>query len=216
MFYVGNERFKKFICNQYSGMAKTSINNKKDILLLLIYSQGVTDEYNEPIRGRTRLIKMLFLFYKEALSHFKSGTEINDENFYTFFPWYFGPFSQQIFDDVNFFQLRGFIELNNIESDNSNISYSEATHYNDITGLSIEQESDKDSYMEQEIKLTDKGISFTQELFSQLSESQKTFLRQFKKKFNSTPLKAILRYVYQAYPDSSTNSLIKDNILGND
>ncbi len=197
-------------------MAKSSINNKKDILLLLIYSQGVTDEYNEPIRGRTRLVKMLFLFVKEALPHFKSGIAINEENFYTFFPWYFGPFSQQIYDDVNFFQLRGFIELNNIESDNTNISYTEETHYNDVTGLSIELNTDKDSFMEQEIKLTEKGITFTRELFFQLTDNQRGLLKQFKKKFNSTPLKAILRYVYQSYPDSSTNSIIKDNILGND
>lgn len=197
-------------------MAKTGINNKKDILLLFIYSKGVTDEFNEPIRGRTRLVKMLFLFCKEGLSHFKAGTEINDDNFYTFFPWYFGPFSQQIYDDVNFFQLRGFIELNNIESDNFNVSYSEANHYSDLTGISIGQNFDRETFVEQEILLTEKGISFTQELFSQLSDSQKVFLQQFKKKFNSTPLKAILRYVYQAYPDASTNSIIKDNILGND
>jgi len=117
---------------------------------------------------------------------------------------------------VNFFQLRDFVELNNIESDNTNISYSEASHYNDVTGLSMEQNLDKDNFMEQEITLTDKGISFTKELYSSLSDNQKVLLRQFKKKFNSTPLKAILRYVYQSYPDSSTNSIIKDNILGND
>jgi uncharacterized protein len=197
-------------------MAKSKLNNKKDILLLLLYSKGVNKDFNEPIRGRTRLVKMLFLFCKEGLAHFKSGTDINDDNFYTFFPWYFGPFSQQIYDDVNFFQLRGFMELSNIETDNINISFSEANHYSDLTGISIEQNSDQESYMEQEIRLTDKGISFTKELYAQLSENQKLFLEQFKKKFNSTPLKAILRYVYQTYPDSSTNSIIKDNILGND
>ena len=62
-----------------------TLNNRKDILLLLLYSPGKTGNPNEPIVGRTRLIKMLFLFKKEALAHFAHGTEISDENFYEFF-----------------------------------------------------------------------------------------------------------------------------------
>ena len=43
---------------------KSAINNRKDILLLLLYSPGVTEKYNEPIKGRTRILKMLFIFFK--------------------------------------------------------------------------------------------------------------------------------------------------------
>jgi hypothetical protein len=197
-------------------MGKSKVNNKKDILLLLLYSDGVTEQLNEPIKGRTRLVKMLFLFCKEGLNHFKAGTEINDDNFYSFFPWYYGPFSQEIYDDINFFQLRDFIELKNIESDNLNISFEEASYYTNLTGLTIEQDTDRDSFMEQEICLTEKGKLFTESLYKELTVSQKHILKQFKKKFNSTPLKAILRYVYKTYPDTTENSVIRDNILGDD
>ena len=95
------------------------INNRKDILLLLLYSPGVSDRINEPIIGRTRLVKMLFLFKKEAMQHFSKGTLISDENFYQFFPWNFGPFSSQVFDDLTFFLLRGFIEPTTSTDDES-------------------------------------------------------------------------------------------------
>jgi hypothetical protein len=36
----------------------------KHILLLLLYSPGNSDHPNEPLVGRTRIIKMLFLFDK--------------------------------------------------------------------------------------------------------------------------------------------------------
>ena len=86
-----------------------SINNRKDILLLLLYSAGVTNQINEPIKGRTRILKMLFIFKEEVLKYFKKNTGINDENFYEYFPWNFGPFSSQVYDDITFFLLRGFI-----------------------------------------------------------------------------------------------------------
>ena len=60
------------------------LNNRKDILLLLLYSPGKTGKFNEPIVGKTRLIKMLFLFKKEALSHFSRGLKYLIEIFMSF------------------------------------------------------------------------------------------------------------------------------------
>ena len=37
------------------------INDRRDILLLFLYSPGKSSEPNQPIMGRTRLVKMLFL-----------------------------------------------------------------------------------------------------------------------------------------------------------
>ena len=93
-------------------MTPKRIDNRRDILLLLLYSPGVQDETNEPIVGRTRLVKMLFLFKTEAFKHFRGGTALNESEFYQFFPWNFGPFSSQVYDDLTFFTLRGFIEAN--------------------------------------------------------------------------------------------------------
>jgi hypothetical protein len=55
------------------------INNRRDVLLLLLYSPGKRGAINEPIVGRTRLVKMLFLFSKEGLPQYRKGTEINEQ-----------------------------------------------------------------------------------------------------------------------------------------
>ncbi len=102
----------------------TKIDNRKDILLLMLYSSGVRDRVNEPIVGRTRLVKMLYLFKMEALPHFQQGTEITEDNFYEFHPWDFGPFSREVYDDINFFLLRGFIRSS--ISDEESLPESEA------------------------------------------------------------------------------------------
>ena len=73
-------------------MPTAKINNRRDILCSR-FTHGITGLINEPIVGRTRLVKMLFLFRREVLQHFSRGTEITDENFYEFFSWNFGPFS---------------------------------------------------------------------------------------------------------------------------
>src|SRR3989304_180692 len=93
------------------------IDNRKDLLLLLLFSPGRTSEANEPIVGRTRLMKMMFLFKEEAMSHFLRETDIPEGEFYEFFPWHFGPFSREVYDDLTFFLLRGFLEGNAVEED---------------------------------------------------------------------------------------------------
>ena len=62
-----------------------TINNRRDILLLLLYSPGQYEEINRPIVGRTKLVKMLFLFLEEALKDFRRGTKITEIIFITFF-----------------------------------------------------------------------------------------------------------------------------------
>jgi uncharacterized protein len=196
-------------------MNTNKINNKKDILLLFLYSPGVSDMLNEPIKGRTRLIKLLFIFYKEGLKHFKSNSEINENNFYNFFPWNFGPFSQQVYDDLTFFQLSNFIDLQSISSDSEGISYEEFNYWTESTGINYGSEySSEDDFVEQSIKLTEKGMEYVSKLYNTLTDFQKSLLKSLKAKFNSTPLRAILRYVYQTYPEFASNSTIKENILG--
>src|SRR5688572_9464290 len=92
-------------------MKKLEINNRKDILLLMLYSPGNTDKVNEPITGRTRLIKMLFLFKEELWPKFRKGVDLQDEEMYNFIPWNYGPFSKDVYDDLTFFTLQKFIEI---------------------------------------------------------------------------------------------------------
>ena len=75
--------------------------NGKDLLLAFLYSPGVSPQNNEPIVGRTKLTKMMFLFEKQIYPRFFEDT-IQIE-LPVFEPYYFGPFSKQLFEDLSFF-----------------------------------------------------------------------------------------------------------------
>jgi len=188
-------------------MAK--ISNKKDILLLLLYSPGGSDLVNEPIVGRTRIIKMMYIFKKEILKEFKKGTKISEEDFYNFFPWNYGPFSDEIYGDLDFFVLHDFIEIKTPEyQEILKESIEEFIEYNELNQDDVE-------YIEEEFVLTSKGQEWTKNnLYTSLNENQKKILTMFKDKVNSTPLQVILKYVYSKYPEMTKKSLIKNEIIG--
>lgn len=195
-------------------MKSPRIDNRRDILLLLLYSPGKDGAINESITGRTRLVKMLFLFREELLPHFKKGTAITEENFYEFFPWSYGPFSSQVYDDLNFFILRGFIEVEEAEDEPIPQSLEEWEHW--LAGSAGNQLVDDTvvEYTEQSFRLSATGKDWTSVLYNSLNSSQKDSLRMFKKRMALTPLRAILRYVYEEYPSQIENSEIREEILG--
>lgn len=189
------------------------ITNRKDILLLLLYSPGSGNLPNEPVCGRTRLVKMLFLFKEELLPHFKKGTEISAANFYDFFAWHFGPFSTQVYDDITFFMLRGFIECSTSEEEVLEESAAEWDHWLEQT---IGGSEEITIFSAEEIfTLSKEGTKFAQDLFKSLSGQQAQLLKEFKQRLNKAPIRAILKYVYTKYPNQTERSLIKEDILGN-
>lgn len=193
-------------------MAPLKINNRRDILLLLIYSPGVAIGFNEPISGRTRIVKMLFLFKQEVLREFRRGTEITDDNFYEFFAWDFGPFSTQVYDDLTFFTLRGFVE--SAETDEEPLPESAEEWEKWLDSQPSTGDDEVESYDEAQFRLTEKGVKFTAELYRQLSEAQKQLLKTFKARLVGVPLRAILRYVYTNYESMTTRSKIRNDVLG--
>ena len=157
---------------------------------------------------------MLYLFKMEALKHFRRGTDITEDNFYEFFPWNFGPFSSQIYDDLNFFVLRGFIHSEASESDTTPESAAEWEMWLSAS-LPDTSEDTFSEYDEQEFKLTDEGQDFVEsKLYCDLSGTQKRLLKSFRANLEQKPLRSILRYVYDKYPDLTVNSTIKEQVVG--
>ncbi|MCI0630321.1 MAG: SocA family protein [Phycisphaerales bacterium] len=189
------------------------IDNRKDVLLLLLYSPGKTNQFNEPIVGRTRLTKLLFLFKEEALEHFRAGTSITEDNFYRFFAWNFGPFSRDVYDDLTFFELRGFIERREADEEALPEAAAEWDRWLDLSRAESADDSISE-YDEQEFRLTAKGEAFAKPLYDSLSGEQRKLLKAFKAKLAKAPLKAVLEYVYTNYPDQTTKSQIKEQVLG--
>jgi len=192
---------------------KRRIDNRRDILLLLLYSPGRTEQANEPIAGRTRLMKMLFLFREEALKHFRGGVQIDSDNFYQFFPWDFGPFSREVYDDLTFFELRGFIEREDSDEDALPESAAEWELWLAMSRADT-GEDPVSEYDEQVFRLALKGEEFAAELYATLTVEQKQLLREFKARLLKVPLRALLKYVYENYESQTTKSKIKEQVVG--
>ena len=188
------------------------IDNRKDFLLLLLYSKGKTDSFNESIIGRTRMVKMMFLFMEEALKYFKENTRVEEDNFYQFFAWKYGPFSQEIYDDITFFNFIGFLKIENSQEKKIAESYNEWEMWLDETSLdeapSIEDTplSQINNLREEKFTLTSKGEKYARELYNTLTSNQTELLTNFKSKLVSAPLRAILNYVYNRYPKTTIKS----------
>jgi hypothetical protein len=195
-------------------MPRKPLNNRKDFLLLLLYSPGATDSINEPVMGRTRLTKMIFLFREEALAHFKSGTSVTEANFYQFFAWDFGPFSKDVYDDLLFFLLRDFIVAEATKGEEG--LPEEAAEWNKWRTENNDVETNEDApYFQPEFfRLTERGVEFTSGLYSQLSQNQQKLIKEFKSRTQRASLRALLQYVYKNYPAQIEKSKIREQILG--
>jgi len=187
------------------------MNNKeitaKDFLLTILYSPGKYDAVNESITGRTRLTKMIFLFEKELQKDFfKNNKSVKLPDFE---PYNFGPFSKELFDDLNFFLSIGLIDseetlipISTAEKNEIEISFDDDW----INARFDETEIDD---VEMKYSLSSKGVKYVeQNVWSEYSDSQKSILKKFKAQINTISLDSLLRYVYNKYPDSAKKSLI--------
>jgi len=187
----------------------------RDILLALLYAPGVTGKANEPIRGRTRLMKLLFIFNQELYRKFKFDEHVSPDDLPQFGPWRYGPFSREVFDTMEFFTRIGFVELMDAgEEEPAAESAEEYGRWLDDTALDEEDQSQLTEFSEQTFRLSQKGVMFVEtELWPALSTNQQSMLSEYKARFNSSPLYAILNYVYRKYPDMTARSEIRDRYL---
>lgn len=192
---------------------KASKITGKDLLLLMLYSPGVTDSVNEPVKGRTRLTKMMFIFREELYRKFKFDEAIREEDLPEFFSWDFGPFSKDVCDYIDFFRRIDFIEVSTSVEDTLLEEAEEYFYWEEE--MTLEDPGEKSTeYAEEEFTLSKRGQRYVQEkLYEVLSGNQRKALKTFKKKMNTAPLFKILRYVYRKYPETIEKSRIKDKIL---
>lgn len=185
----------------------------KDLLLLLLYLPGTTSEINEPIKGKTRMTKMFFLFDRELYKRFNN---FNITNMPEFFAYNYGPFSKELLDDIRFFCTMGFINEEILKEELSNPEIEEY-YYDIIDDIGYGEQIDEyEPEIQSEINysLTAKGLKYVKaKIYDKFSEEQIDLLSIFKHKINSLPLDAILEYVYNKYPESAEKSKIKEKYL---
>jgi uncharacterized protein YwgA len=76
---------------------------RSEVLLLLLNAPGLSGVENEPIKGRTKLQKLLFLIQKSIP---KNSLLVS----YPFRPFKYGPFCKEVYDDLQFLKEEGLIK----------------------------------------------------------------------------------------------------------
>ena len=187
--------------------------NGKDLLLAFLYSPGVSSNNNEPIIGRTKLTKMMFLFEKQIYPRFFEDT-IQIE-LPVFEPYYFGPFSKQLFEDLSFFESIGMIE-----STMTNIPLSAADKVESAVVFDEDDEwadasfDDVSEQYELSYALSQNGQKYVAEkVWPSFTQAQTEKLIAFKAQINKISLDSLLRYVYRQYPEEAKKSIIANRYL---
>jgi uncharacterized protein YwgA len=196
-------------------MEESRVSNRKDIMLLLLYSQGESGEFCEPIIGRTRIMKLIYLFGKELYDQLNFKRYIPKEKLASFEPYNYGPFSKDVFDDLSFLEDVGFLDVKGL-GDAPLAEIEEYRNYLDGFLFGDELMEGQDSpiiFNEMSFSLTPKGREFTKKLYDNLSPKQQEELRNFKKRYNSVSLTALVNYVYRTYPKDAEKSKRKREFL---
>lgn len=191
------------------------MSNKKlngaDYLLLLLYLDN-----KSPILGAIRLEKMMFLFNNEIAPRLKE-TGLDSDKLPEFIAYNFGPFSKDVYEQVELFKGIGFLRVTNLMAKEELI---EADDWEegpfskelDYTGFQLNDEKRYYKY-----QMLDLGADYvSKKICPELTAEQLAMLLQFKKKITSLSPKQILRYVYTKYPDFTSNSLIKNEVFDDD
>jgi len=183
---------------------------RRDLLLLLLGVSGQRTQ-SEGIGGITRLQKLLFLLEKEE--HVTPSGEG-----FTFEPYKAGPYSSKLYDDLEFLENLGLIgkqvAAEGTEEEATEIDFT----FEDL----IEPEREKDdpsgpapdAYEEHRFYLTPTGRQKIKQLlaahtYRPLVDS----ISRIKSRYGQYSLKDLLYHVYTRYPEMTTESEIKEQLL---
>lgn len=188
-------------------MASAKLNGA-DYLLLLLYLND-----KQPILGAIRLTKMMFLFEKEVAPILKSkGCDFN--NLPEFIAYNFGPFSKDLYEQVELFKGIEFIKVMDLKAKDEMVEvddWQEMPFADELTNTGYRLNDDGKYYKYQ---LLNTGAKYVEEkIIPGLSNEQIEIIKQFKAKITSLYPKQILKYVYTKYPEFTTKSLIVKEVL---
>ncbi len=107
------------------------------------------------------MTKMMFLFDKEVRKDFLKDRNIELVSFPNFFQWHYGPFSKDVFDDIEFFVNNGFID--NSPMNDREMGEVETKEFQNWADDILLDEDTKPAFSlpyQERFRLTEKGISF--------------------------------------------------------
>lgn len=179
-------------------MAERDPLETDDAIILVLGAPGGKEPQGY-LEGVTRLEKLIFLLERETPAR-EWMTEKAD-----FRSFRFGPFSSKVYEAADTLAAAKLIR------DSANNANNVEDRWESVTALMDER--DVDPYTTRTFELTDRGKSYYQALLSELPPDAEQIMTNFKKKFGQLPLRQLVRYVYERYPQFTDKSEIRDDIL---
>ena len=142
---------------------------RMDVLKMLLYAPNPSKPLNHSINGKTRLQKEVFLAQK-ALS------DKGIKRKYGFMPYHYGPFSRQLYFDINLLKKQGTVD--------------EVTQLQDESGL------------HREFRLTNRGIAEVTALLrdKKLLEIY-MIVESVKREYDNMQLRDLVDLTHEKYPE---------------
>ena len=209
-------------------MAENSLlSDRRFAIMLLLRSPGATGQKNEPIDGITRIQKLMFLLTREHEA-------IRRLSKIEFKAYAFGPYDEKIYDDLAFLANMGFLagseELGNEDLfDNIGRAMKSETAVKEAIEFELDEVSFDylmsgidtslpDRYTTRRYSLSGKGLNHVERRLATAQEDRNLpplleLFERVKTRWNRAPLRDLIRYVYEKYPDYASESVIADQIL---
>jgi hypothetical protein len=170
-----------------------------DAIVLLLGAPGRTDRTRGRVEGITRLEKLLFLLEKEtpAARWLKEPGDFVAHNF--------GPFSAKAYREIETLVAAGLVRDSEQITDNAEDSW----ELRNIIGT-----QPPDPYSTRNFELTDRGRRYYSKLLTLLPKEAEREVADLKRRFGTAPLRQLVRYVYERYPEFTEKSVIRDEVLG--
>jgi hypothetical protein len=172
------------------------IESGVDVVLALLYAPGITGRPAEPVQGITRLQKLLFLLWKEG-AFYEDVPQL-----YNFKAYDFGPCMDDLYDDLEFAEDIGLVQITEVPSGNEFEGADEEAFLRDFGFRWAKRDTRRD------FELTKTGAQAAKEIYHALEEQKRKRLDQIKRRFNSMPFFDLLRYVYRKYPAFAKKSVL--------
>lgn len=158
------------------------IDRRTDVVFILF-------RFAEKIRGVTKVQKLLFLIEQET-GFFQDH---EDTIAFNFAPYKMGPFSEHVYEELQFLLQLDAIEAEDLQQSHAPILASELSN--------------------KEFSITQKGEKIASQLVELLEPEHRHEVQMTITEYNQKSLTELLRYVYTEYPEFAAESEIKDELF---
>jgi hypothetical protein len=171
------------------------ITSTADVLAVLLYAPDNVQDA-APIRGITRLQKLMFLLWKEG-RFCEHAADLFD-----FRPDAYGPCMDELYDSLEFFAEVDMLKVCEVPCGNDFEDAEEAAFLKEF-GFNLAP-----SGVRRDFVLSSSGLEVGKQMFDLLEERERERLILIKRKYNNLPFWDLLRYVFKKYPTFAEKSVI--------